>query len=220
MKWSFGIITAGDHTDRVQRLVDSIDAQNIPLDNYEIIVVGRTTAITSNVTVRHLPFDDTERRGWITRKKNMVTDVARYDNICYLHDYLALDKDWYKGFKKFGKFDVAVSRMLNNNGHRYRDYCACPDGTQDKKLLVPYDVAVDSKHLYVSGAYWVAKKKVMQDVRLNEDLVAGQGEDIEWSKRMRDKYKLSFNPYSVVHLCLFHRPVFTLMDRDAAEKMK
>ena len=49
--------------------------------------------------------------------------------------------------------------------------------------------------MYVSGAYWVAKKSFMKKYLLNENLLWGQGEDIEWSNRWINKeiYKMNIN---------------------------
>ncbi|MBC8442882.1 MAG: hypothetical protein H8D80_01695 [Proteobacteria bacterium] len=63
-----------------------------------------------------------------------------------------------------------------------------------------------SKHSYISGSYWVAKKKFMEENPLNEDLMYGDSEDLEWSLRVRDKAKYVMNPHSTVrHI----RPKYT-----------
>jgi len=38
--------------------------------------------------------------------------------------------------------------------------------------------------MYIPGNFWVAKKNIMQKYPLNENLLWGQAEDIEWSKRV------------------------------------
>ena len=42
------------------------------------------------------------------------------------------------------------------------------------------------------------KKSFMSKYPLNEELTWGEGEDVEWSKRIRRKTKLKFNEYSYV----------------------
>jgi hypothetical protein len=44
------------------------------------------------------------------------------------------------------------------------------------------------KYQYFSGAYFVAKKSVMQELPLNETLFWGHGEDMEWCDRYKKKY--------------------------------
>ena len=52
----------------------------------------------------------------------------------------------------------------------------------------------------ISGAWWVAKKHVMISEPINESLRWGEGEDTEWSMRVRDKYKYVMNTKSIVRL--------------------
>ena len=53
--------------------------------------------------------------------------------------------------------------------------------------------------MYISGTYWVAKKKVMLEEPLDEDRWGwGQQEDVEWSQRVRDNYKYVMNIHSTV----------------------
>ena len=70
--------------------------------------------------------------------------------------------------------------------------------------LMPYDY--DGGHMYISGAYWLAKKHVMEAEPLNEDLKHSEAEDVEWSLRVRDKYKYVMNERSKVHL-LRYKPL-------------
>jgi hypothetical protein len=53
------------------------------------------------------------------------------------------------------------------------------------------------KYIYISGAYWVAKKNVMEEIPLNENLLWGQSEDVDWCQRVRNKYIFSCNKYSI-----------------------
>ena len=69
---------------------------------------------------------------------------------------------------------------------------------------MPYDY--DGGHMYISGAYWLAKKHVMEAEPLNEDLKHSEAEDVEWSLRVRDKYKYVMNERSKVHL-LRYKPL-------------
>jgi len=40
----------------------------------------------------------------------------------------------------------------------------------------------------------------MDEIPLNENLLHGQGEDVEWSQRVSKKYTFSFNKHSTVSL--------------------
>ena len=77
----------------VSDIVDSIRANNIPSDCYEIIIVGGSNHHHDAEDVTHIEFDDLNPRpGWFTRKKNIMTERAKYDNIVFTHDYLVLDR--------------------------------------------------------------------------------------------------------------------------------
>ena len=80
MDFTFGIITNGTTDNFVETVVNSILAQNIP--NFEIIIVGNSGVKADNTRV--IPFDETQRNMWITRKKNIITEEAKFDNIVYL----------------------------------------------------------------------------------------------------------------------------------------
>jgi hypothetical protein len=243
MDFTFGIITTPQTNIFIESIIHSIVKQNIP--NYEIIIIGTITPpenIDEKVII--IPFDESIYPGWITKKKNLITENAKYENIVFLHDYVGFDDGWYDGFLKFGsKFDVVSNIIHDMNGNRFRDWNinlhfmqglilnngARPHpivGAWDEWIvdhgrhipidpviydpnrgtLLEYDADASKlqKYIYLSGAYWVAKKSVMQEFRLSENLLHCQGEDVEWCQRVREKYTYSFNPWSKVSL-LKHR---------------
>jgi glycosyltransferase involved in cell wall biosynthesis len=240
MEFTFGIITCPSTSMFLDSILDSIERQNIP--KYEIIIVG-DCKLAHRPNVNLISFDETIHPGWITRKKNIITENAKYENIVFLHDYILLDDDWYKGFLRFGNdFDV-VSNIIHdidgnrfrdwnmntyfiqgyylNNGHRsvpmfgvWDDWIVKPDSITPMNPILYQSISLHNgtlldytintehiqRYMYISGTYWVAKKKVMMEIPLNENLLHCQGEDVEWSQRLRDKYKYSFNSWSKVHL--------------------
>jgi len=55
---------------------------------------------------------------------------------------------------------------------------------------------------YVSGGYIMCKKNVLLEVPLDETLVHGQAEDVEWYERVKkspSNFQLRFNPFSIVY---------------------
>jgi hypothetical protein len=218
MNFTFGIITDGQNPDRVLSIIDSIIA-DVPEQNREIIVVGGNLADRNKQEYHHIPFDETTKPGWITRKKNLITQNATNPNVVYLHDYIKILPGWYNGFLHFGEYwDICMNVLKNKNNTRYRDWCSwddpvfgekwickepwCPaDGRifHGKPSLVPY--SYDKTHyMYVSGAYFIAKKNVMTIYPFNEDLVQGEGEDVEWSVRWRRKLQYKINTLSSCQL--------------------
>lgn len=181
-------------------IVQCIEAQNIP--EYEVIIVGNVDVHRDKVRV--IPFDEAVKPGWITRKKNIITKNARYDNIVFMHDYIFPLPGWYDGFLKFGDdFDVAMNVMVNLDCSRFRDWTLWTDLEEvmnSRGFLIPYDMVHLTRYMYVSGSYWVAKKSIMEKYQLDETLVWGESEDVEWSKRIRGTVNYRMNVNSAVRL--------------------
>jgi hypothetical protein len=202
MDFTFGIVTGGGFDDRIQVIISSIEAMSIP--NFEILIVGPSQI--SNKNVKLIPFDESVRKAWITKKKNLITSHARYENIVYLHDYVVFQENWYQGFTEFGNdFDAVMCKIKNFDGSRYRDWCLWHRNhsvldwiVYPYRTLIPYDLIDVSSHLYFSGTFWVAKKALMEAFPLNEDLIAGEAEDVEWSKRVQNFTQFKFNSKSEV----------------------
>ena len=204
INFSFGIITSPDSKNDINLIINSIRKQNIP--NYEIIIVGSIKNDFDN-DVKVIEFDESIKPGWITKKKNIITSLSNYENIVYLHDYVYLDDDWYKGYLKFGnKFEVAMNKILNQDKSRYHDWILWKDNNsnfdsyllQKKQYLLPYYIRFLTRYMYISGTYWVAKKEFMTKFPLDESLGWGESEDVVWSKSIRDKIKFKLNTYSTV----------------------
>ncbi len=215
MDITFGIITYKGSDDYIDVVIDSIEREQIP--NYEVIVVGDYKRTRRNTTI--IPFDETIKSGWITRKKNIITENAKNDIVVYSHDYIRLNEGFYNSWKAFGNdWDIAMNVIKNDvncdcdisrspfcrgaeNGGRFRDWVVwddpvygegriinepwCPSGGlffEGNVFFPPYSYN-KTECMYISGAYWLAKKHVMEREPLDESLAQAQGEDVEWSKR-------------------------------------
>lgn len=228
MRFSFGIITSSKSSFYLKKVIRSILKQNIPDDNFEIIVVGNQSKVTSK-KIRNIEFDENIKPGWITKKKNLVTQNSNFENIVFIHDYLQLSNDWYKGFLKFGNdFDICMNKILNYDNTRFRDWTLWTENKnkldqilskRGSETLIPYKVQHLSKFMYISGAYWVAKKQLMEKFPLNEELTWGEGEDVEWSKRVREEHNFTFNPYSTVKLLKYKDALFNEPNEEKLEEI-
>lgn len=180
MDITFGIITSGNDS-FISKMIDSIESQNIP--QYEIIVVGACGLQRNRLKV--IPFNETQVPMWITRKKNIISYVASYEIIVFMHDYIVLEPDWYKGFLEFGTqgWDVAMCKIHEIHGTRAMDWMGLPNDKHYGNVLLPYDYS-NPEGMYVPGNFWIAKKTFMMENPLDEGRIWGQGEDIEWSKRI------------------------------------
>lgn len=224
MKFTFGIITNGKCDYNLNCVIDSIENLNIP--EYEIVIVGNSLIKRDNVVI--IPFDENIKRAWITRKKNLITINSKYENIVYSHDYVVFENNWYEGFLKFGEgFKICMSKFINPDGSRFRDWVIWPhnDNFMDnivlpnRECLIPYEMTHLSKYQYISGTYWVAKKSIMMEFPLDENLSWGQGEDVIWSKQVREKYSFSINSYSTVKSLKFKDPAFNITSENTIKKL-
>jgi hypothetical protein len=183
IKITFGIITTRYTCGNIQRIIDSIYNQNMPKESYEIIIIGECD-VKENDNIKVVPFDESQKSMWITRKKNIITNLANNDIIVYMHDYLSLSDDWYNKFLEFGiDWDICMNVIKNPDGSRILDWMGLPDDRIYGNVVLPYEY-VGSSGMYVPGYFWIAKKQLMLEYPLNDDFSWGEGEDIEWSKRV------------------------------------
>ena len=207
MDWTFGIVTSENTGVYINAVIDSILAQK--LRNFEIIVVGGKPLHRGEI---HVPFDENIKTGWITRKKNLIATIARYDNAVITHDYVEFLPLWGQHFESFGdNWDVCMNRILNTDNKRFRDWVSydAEDTTRDwiPPEFIPYSDSSRIKKMYVSGSYFCVKKSFLIKHPFDERLCWGQSEDCEWSCRIRNSWNYRCNPNSVVRF-LKEKPHF------------
>jgi hypothetical protein len=198
---TFGICTGGSQEDRINKLIDSIEKQSIP--QYEVLIIGSASIKRANTRI--INFDETTVPMWITKKKNIIASEAKYDTLVMMHDYMRLNDDWYGSWQQQGfNFEVACNKLYLKDGGRYLDCSISPwcrqvqfikekIGLTFEENLIPYGEELSIKLMYMSGAFFMIKKSILLDVPMNERLKWGDGEDVEWSHRLREKYSFSFN---------------------------
>ena len=230
MRWSFCIPTLPGSEENLFQVIRSIEAEFTNPHEYEILIMGgydskklHTFGKLERLSyVKSFPYTEWQfhfqwknfrkklrrgkfteslwRTGWITRKKNALVMQAQFENICLLHDYVLLEKNWRAGFEEFGEdWEVAITPILNQDGSRSRDWLA-HDYPEIGPCLMPYDVLDLSRYMYISGTYFCVKRNFYLTHPLNEGLVWGESEDIEWSLRVRNLTRFALNLNSRVAL--------------------
>ena len=183
MKFTFGIVTGGGQTAYINSIIDSIEKEEIP--EYEIIIIGSFVTPRDRTTVYDFPENIAPM--WITKKKNIIAEVAKYETLVLLHDYIKLEEGWYKGFLRFQSetpdWDVVMCKMKESNGNRSLDWIGLPNDTFYGNVLLPYEYC-NPKGMYVPGNFFVVKRDFLRKNPLDERRVWSEGEDIEWSKRI------------------------------------
>ncbi len=199
MNWTFGIPTFNNENGFLNTIINSIEALKIP--QYEILIIGNCDIQRDNTKI--IPFNEHIKNGWISHKKNLLSHLAKFENLCIFHDYMVFDPQWYNEFVKFGdNWDVCMNQLINADGIRFRDWL-----TWDSDNIIMYPNTIlqldyaDHSHLnrmYVSGSYFCAKKSFLLQNPFDETRGWGQGEDVEWSLRVRSFWNYRCNPASIV----------------------
>lgn len=183
------------------------------IQKIQITTIGDLSSDTE-----HIEFD-----GNISQKLNLGVKNARNDYVVWIRDYMKLYPGYLYSWANFilndrfhnlrlnTKLDIGMNIVLNKDGTRFRDWCSwsdpdlmpgewvqqekfCPNGIKyyGRPCLAPYNYN-NTKHMYVSGGYFVASKKFLLDNPFDESLSLGQAEDIEFSLRVRDKWNYKMN---------------------------
>lgn len=217
--WTFGIITDGRDPNLLDQSIASIlrEAKN----EDDIIVVGGKQK-PKHSSVIWIPFDESIVNGWLTKKKNLIGEFSRHERICIMHDYIGLLPGWREGFDRLPDWLTATNTILNADGKRYRDWCVIyndawmnppiDDTKPPEELdghLLDYTNNSMGRWQYYSGAYFCTTKSIIMSIPLNESRGIAQGEDVEWCRRLYQKYGqevFKFNPYSKVQLLKQKQP--------------
>lgn len=195
-RWTFGIVTKGERNEWVEEIIQSIHKQKIP--HYEIIVCG-TYFNREEKNFTYIPFKERDDRGWITKKKNLMARIAKYENLCLLHDRIVLDKNWFSGVKKYGNcFEFLCNKqILKGEGIKAGDWLTYGSSVLD----VPYSISrLDyqdwDEYVYMGGQLSILKRFIWQRCPWNEARYWGE-EDVELSFRARDfGFLIRFNEHS------------------------
>lgn len=204
MNFSFCITTDYKNINQLNEVIESIHNLNIP--NYEINVIGGKDSYEDKY-VSYIYFNENEKPGWVTRKKNILAKYSKYDNLVFLHDYYLFDSEWYKSYLYFDKdWDICSNQQLLITGKRhFTDWVVWDDPLFPRYTCLPYDEWSRTQYMYMSGGYFLVKKQVVIDNPFNEDLMHGDAEDVEWSLRVRNRYVMKCNGNAIVRHNKWHR---------------
>ena len=207
IQWTFGIVTGFEDYQRLDEILKSIRALSIP--EYEIILIGggNSEFVVFAEDVRVIDFDESQKPKWITRKKNILVNEAKYDNIVLMHDYHVFDKDWYENFKYFGtEWDIcSCPQYLITGARNPMDWSLWDKPGHGRAWSLNYDDWSQTQYMYISGGFFIVKKHVLQQEPLDESRGWNEEEDVEWSMRVRNKYVMKCNGGSVVRHNKWHR---------------
>lgn len=214
MEFSFCIITDGSliAKERIKLTISSIESLNIPI--YEILCIGGDDNFDdiSSKNFKKFNFDETQRPGWITKKKNDIALIAKYSNLVVFHDYYIFEPGWLSGYlnmrERFFDADICLNPILLFDGTRdFTDWVTWDHPIYGGHKMVNYNNQSMTKYQYISGGYFVIKREFFLAHPFDENLLAMQSEDVEWSLRIRNIAKIIFNKESIVKHTKLHRNI-------------
>ena len=262
MKWTFGICISPDtNPGYLNQLVNSIwdECANYFLQT-QIILIGGLNEYTGRLIfggdnplmdsrVDYIPFNENNKKGWITAKKNIIAKCAEHKNLCILHDYYKIERGFAQAIDDFDTktpdWKIIVPRIQTNKGDRHSDWLLDSDVLESvirkiprigERLMevaphenaskyvcgLPYDETRLRGLQYISGGAIICKSDVILDVPLPENLVWGEKEDIEWSKDVMNKnyYKqLYMVPEAVLSVQKPNKWAVTQMPDDVVQEL-
>jgi hypothetical protein len=195
-KWSFGILTNGKRDEWVDKEIKSILDLKIP--NLEIIICGNYNN-KNNYPIKRIDFNP--EIAWITKKKNMIAEKAKYENIVITHDRYVFDKNWFEGMKRYGNYFEILSCVIRDpNGDRTDEWITF--GTDlNAKILQGNQGWLEYRdwdfNSYIDGGLYIIKKSVWERCQWDNSLMWAQREDILLSRDYLNAGFVSrFNPDS------------------------
>jgi Glycosyltransferase like family 2 len=191
--YSFCIITDGRRPEMLREQIDSIRAQS--LEAYEIIVAGNVPPSLAD-TVVVVEAADLAFAGRLGAMRNRACAAAQYDRLIVADDDMFFHPHFGEALQAAGAdYDVLCVRLLNPDGTRFWDW-ATIGGPRGHRLLA-YDEVDD--FVYVTGGLAIMRATVHDRVPWDEARGFYQGEDVEWSARVRAAgCRIRFTPEAVV----------------------
>ncbi|MGE0813473.1 MAG: glycosyltransferase [Vicinamibacterales bacterium] len=184
--WTFGLLTTGARLENVERYVDSIAA--FCDEPHEILIVSPVDlgAIARRPNVRVLPFAERDELGWITRKKNLICEQARYSDILVCHDRFSLTPDFCRDFAAWGyAYGLAAVRVRLPDGSRGLDWAVVSSQNHVWSSGGLLDYRAYSQYAYNPGGATVIRRAYWADFPWNENLFWNEHEDVELCRRVQ-----------------------------------
>lgn len=182
--WTFGLLTLGDRQRNVIDFISSLT--NSCTAPYEVVVVcpERLSFLDGLANVRQLHFKDKDKVGWITKKKNLICESARYSDILVCHDRFSCASDFFTQFELWGySYGIAAPRVRLADGRRGLDWAvvSSSNSTWSSGGLLNYRAY--SRFAYVPGGATLVRKAFWRRYQWNENLYWNEHEDVELCRR-------------------------------------
>jgi hypothetical protein len=194
--FSFGIITNGKRNEKLCNLIQSIKAQNLTPDCYEILIAGCVGDLNGWSDVRKFEMDQAAAEGRLGAMRNVLANNAKFNKFVSLDDDFLLHPQWADAVNEVkGDFDIATGIILNPDLSRYCDWVNL---IENFTFLRAYHETFN-KCQYMTGGYGIYKDVIFREHSWNDELGFYQGEDVSFSRKLFNAgYELKFIPKAIV----------------------
>jgi len=187
---TFGIVTSGKNIQNLERLLRSLDTlRNDSRIIFEIIVCGpENFNLPSNLMslvdtylvepMAHLNLPMTNL------KKNLIANHAKFSNLIISHDRYIFSRSVIDNLLEFGgDFEVCTFEAVDGNNNPFPQWVSYSHEWTNSLHL--HSDSFES-NIYLNGGIFLVKKDVLVEHPINPLLFWGYGEDIEWSRRLKN----------------------------------
>ena len=187
---SFGIVTGGENDQNLERIVRSLDT--LKADSRittEIIICGPEnyrlpTSLISSVDTYLIEPKSHLNLPVTNLKKNLIARHAKFANLIISHDRYIFGPSVIDNLLEFGgDFDVCTFEAVDENGNPFPQWVSY---SHQWKNSLHLDSDSFESNVYLNGGIFLVKKDVLLNHPINPLLFWGYGEDIEWSRRMKN----------------------------------
>tara|TARA_B110000967_G_C18795709_1_gene515646 strand:- start:178 stop:1026 length:849 start_codon:yes stop_codon:yes gene_type:complete len=163
------------------------------LKNHEIIILANFNK--KNISIKGVRLINlNSKKITLGKKRNLAVKLSNYSNLIMSLDYFVINKFKLKDIEKeILKNDLLIPKIKTLDKKRYLDWVFL-DYPRIGKSLCPYNLK-DRRYMFFHGSYLILKKKFIKKNLFSNYLDHQQGEDVDWSLKVRKriKFKLSKN---------------------------
>lgn len=183
-RWTFAVLTNGEKVNNVIQFLQSIRKFDVD-ENYEIIISGPPNESYEKYNVLYLDISQFRDHKYaeISRKKNLICDMAKNPNIMIIHDRFSLDDGFFSGFEQFGyDFDFLTIKQYYESGTEFPSYCAMKNSLHWESPIKVDNYNQLYEGQYLNGGLLIFKTHILRRLKFNGLLMWNQMEDAEISR--------------------------------------
>lgn len=159
--------------------------------DHEIIVL--TNFNKNNISIKGVRLINLKTKNiTLGKKRNLAVNISNFSKIIMSLDYFIINKFKLNNLEKeISKNDLLIPKIKTIDQKRYLDWLTL-DYPKIGKSLLPYNLKY-RRYMYFHGSYFVFKKKFIKKNPFSNFLDHQQGEDVDWSLKVRKKIRFSLS---------------------------